>query len=557
MVRALDEEAARLVACQVMDEDSVNYGGFLLPSHYVEPRMSGFGFGRMALAYMCKESAYFLSEKMRAALEASLVYMERFQRPDGCFDLSGCNFASPPDTAFMINAVLFAWWTLEKRRVPEARWLREPMLRLIDSSASGIAAGGFHTPNHRWAIASCLLHCWKIVGREELKARAEAYLSEGLDINEDGEFAERSSGNYNQVNDDQMIRLYLASGDVQYLDAARRNLEMMYTYIDPDDSVFTNNSTRQDYGRKVYTDSYYGLFLMAGWLLKDRKLGAMAEWIYHSSLRHGGKPSGVEWLLLYPEADGYGSEGLLESFDPPFRKYDRFFPDSKIARVRDGDFSYTLMEGKANFLYFQHGSFPMYMVIYSNICDRRNFMAEKMERVDGGYRLLAHAEGWYYLPWDPDDPNKPHTSDWWAMDNKSARRKIQGLPLDTSVTVTLQENGIDVRIHTEGIDRLPLRVEIGFAAPCRLRTDSFLMEGKAGESIVMLRGDAEVTGPGGEAITIGPLFGSHGLLGRSDGAYQQSGEHFTMYLTAMTPVDQTLRIRAATLPPLEKLAREG
>jgi hypothetical protein len=557
MVHALDEDAARLVACQVTDKASADYGGFLLPSHYVEPRMSGFGFSRVALAYLCKESVHFLSEKMRAALEASFSYMARVQRPDGCFDLSGCNFASPPDTAFMINAVLFAWWTLEKRGAPETLWLREPMFRLIDSAAQGIAAGGFHTPNHRWAIASCLMHCWKITGREPLKARAETYLSEGLDINADGEFAERSSGNYNQVNDDQMIRLYLATGDVQFLDAARRNLEMTYAFIDPDDSVFTNNSTRQDRGRTVFTDSYYGLFLMTGWLLKDKRLGAMAEWVYNSSQRHGKKPGGVEWLLLYPEADGFGSDEPHESSDLPLWRYDRVFPDSKIARVRDGNISYTLMEGKANFLYFQHGSFPMYMVIYSNICDRRNFIAETMERADGGFRLRARAEGWYYLPWDPADPDKPDTSDWWSMDNKRTRKKIQGLPLDTTVAVTAQDKGVDVRIRTEGIDRLPLRVEIGFAAPCSVRTDSFLLEGKAGESIVMLRGEAEVAGSGGEIISIGPLFGSHGLLGRSDGAYPQSGEHFTMFLTAVTPVDHTLKIRAAPLPPLEKLAREG
>ena len=81
----------------------------------------------------------------------------------------------------------------------------------------------------------CLLHCAKITGRRELAARAQAYLREGLDINEDGEFAERSAGNYNQVNDDQMLRLYMATGDRTFLHAAEKNLEMMYCYIDPTD----------------------------------------------------------------------------------------------------------------------------------------------------------------------------------------------------------------------------------------------------------------------------------------------------------------------------------
>ena len=56
-------------------------------------------------------------------------------------------------------------------------------------------------------ISSCLLCCEKITGNKALGERAREFLAEGLDINEDGEFAERSAGNYNQVNDDQMILL--------------------------------------------------------------------------------------------------------------------------------------------------------------------------------------------------------------------------------------------------------------------------------------------------------------------------------------------------------------
>lgn len=542
MVRALDQDVDRMLWVQIGDEGDERYGGFLLPSFHVEPRMSGFVFSRLALGYVCHESRHYLSNDVKRALEAVLAYMRRVQRPGGCFDLSGCNFASAPDTAFMVNAVLNAWWVMDKRKIPEAGWLREPTYRLIDSAATGIAAGGFHTPNHRWAIASCLYHCAKITGRPELKDRADQYLSEGLDINGDGEFAERSAGNYNQVNDDQMIRLYLATGDETFLDAAKRNLEMMYAYIDPDESVFTNNSTRQDYGRKVYTDSYYDLFLLVAYFKKEPRLGAMAEWIYNSSLRHGKKPAGVEWLLLYPGMDGYGAG---EPFAPPFTQYDRVFPESKIARVRRGGFSYTLMEDKANFLYFQSGALTMYMVIYANLCDTRNVIPQSIERAEGGYRLRAHAEGWYYLPFYPD---KPATSDWWAMDNPHTRQRMKGSPLDTAVTVTQAENGIDVRIHTEGIDRLPLRVELGFPPNCQIRSDSFILTGKAGESMTLLHGEVEVRAPSGEAVTLSGLFGRHNVDARSGGAYPQSGEHFTLYLTDYTPVDRVLSIRTAHLP---------
>ena len=268
LVVQLDGYIESLLARQITQEEDPRYGGFWTDAFHVEPRQSGFFLGEMMAAFCTKDSRWYLSGKLEKGIRAVLTYMENHQRPDGCFDLTPCNYASPPDTAFMVNALLNGWWLLEKCDAPEADFMREPVYRLIDTTSRGIAAGGFHTPNHRWAIASCLLSCEKITGNKQLGERAREFLAEGLDINEDGEFAERSAGNYNQVNDDQMIRLYLATGDQIYLEAAAKNLEMMYAYFDPDNSVFTNNSTRQDLGWKVYAATYYILYLMVGYFLR-------------------------------------------------------------------------------------------------------------------------------------------------------------------------------------------------------------------------------------------------------------------------------------------------
>ena len=538
LLAVFDGSIQELLDRQILSPDDPRYGGFWSEGFHVEPRHSAFILSKLIVAFVQPGSRWYLSADLGRAIRASLTYMERYQRPDGCFDLSACNFASPPDTAFMVNEMINAWRLLEKCDAPEAAFIREPMLAIMDRAASGIAAGGFHTPNHRWAISACLKHLEQITGRSELGARAEQYLREGLDINEDGEFAERSSGNYNQVNDDQMIRLFLATGDKTYLEAAARNLEMMYCYFDPDGSVFTNNSTRQDMGWKVYADSYYILYLLVGYWLKRPDLGAMAEWIYQDCRRRGTYPRGVEWLLLYPEMDGYGAQA---GFEPPIARYDRLFPDSKIARIREGGWSCTLLEGKANCLYFQHGSFSMYMTIYSNLCDRRNFLADTLEKTGNGYRMTAHAEGWYYLPF----AEKPETSDWWAMDNPHRREKIQGLPLDTVLEIVKQPDGIDLHLRTEGIDQLPLRMEFSFLPGGYVRTEHFLQAAKAGESITALDGTVEAQGPRGETILVGPAFAEHNVQARMGGAYPLSREHYTVFFTAYTPVEKVIRIRAA------------
>ena len=82
MVRGLDAEIKHLLRAQVIDESAERYGGFLTPWQHVEPRQSGFGFSRLMLGYISRESSHYLSANVEQALRACLVYMEHHQRPD-------------------------------------------------------------------------------------------------------------------------------------------------------------------------------------------------------------------------------------------------------------------------------------------------------------------------------------------------------------------------------------------------------------------------------------------------------------------------------------------
>lgn len=540
MLRALDHSIGNMLERQITSEGDERFGGLWTEEFHVEPRQSGFYLSRFIWAYVTPDSAWYLNERVYAAMTRLLTYMEAHQRPDGCFDLSPCNFASPPDTAFMINSVLNGWWLLAKCNVPEARVIEKRLYPIIDSASRGIAKGGFHTPNHRWAIASCLLNCEKITGNAALGDRARQYLNEGLDINSYGEFAERSAGNYNQVNDDQMIRLYIATGDKSYLEAAAKNLTMMYAYLDPDGSVFTNNSTRQDMGKKVYADTYYILYLLAGYFLGREDLGRMAGFIKRDCVRRGTVPPGIEWLLLYPEMEGYGEE---ESFTPPVEHIDALFPESNIARIREGNWSCSLLNGKPNFLYFQNGSFPVYVTIYSNVCDKRNFLSDNLEKTDTGYIMKGTAESWYYLPFE----EKPITSDWWQMDNEHTRQKIRTEALSTTVTIEKKEDGIDLTVKADGLTEVPFRMEFAFLPGGYVRTEHFLQRTTPGSVVNVLDGTVEAGGPNGETIVIEGAFGAHNVEARMGGAYPLSENHYTVMFTAYTPVERTIRIRAARL----------
>ena len=88
--------------------------------------------------------------------------------------------------------------------------------------------------------------------RTNTRKERKATLAEGIDCNEDGEYAERSAAIYNCVNNNAMIDLGTCTGKEEYFDHAVRNLRMMLTYMEPDGTVFTANSTRQDNGKRSY-----------------------------------------------------------------------------------------------------------------------------------------------------------------------------------------------------------------------------------------------------------------------------------------------------------------
>lgn len=83
---------------------------------------------------------------------------------------------------------------------------------------------------------------------------------------ENGEYSERSSGNYNAVVNAAMIMLYEELNNSEFLEYVDKNLEFMLMMIDADGTIFTENSLRQDRGRREYAVKYFYQYLL--WHIK-------------------------------------------------------------------------------------------------------------------------------------------------------------------------------------------------------------------------------------------------------------------------------------------------
>ena len=346
IVKDTDRRVIASMQRQIMDGGNACYGGFWDGTGIVQAKYAIYQVAPMIAAYCCTDSAFYRSGEIFERIIAGLTYIRGVQHENGLFDYITCNFFSAPDTAFCLKKLLPVYeylrgmgeeeispaekvsWigkitTEEISPAEKVSWMgkittgeMEILRRLeeiIKDGADGMLAGGFHTPNHRWAIASILMACSKYFGSRKMEEAANTYLKEGIDCNEDGEFSEKSAGNYNRINNDAMILLSQVTGDTTYEQHVLRNLRMMITYIEPDGSIFTANSTRFDKDLLVYPTDYYMEYLRMGQKYNIPEFLAMCNFIFDlAGEKNLAAPDCLIWFMLCPQ---YRNLEFGESYD--------------------------------------------------------------------------------------------------------------------------------------------------------------------------------------------------------------------------------------------------
>lgn len=539
IIQDTQDRVVKSLQIQILDEKSPRYGGFADPNGIVQAKFSIYRVATMTAAYCNEDTVYYHDGRVLDSILLGLDYIRRVQHENGLFDYITCNFFSAPDTAFCIKKLLPVYRYLAGKAktsdLPEGeQGILEKVEHIVRAGAYGLLEGGFHTPNHRWAIASVLMTCGKLFHCGEMEKAAFTYLNEGIDCNEDGEFAEKSAGNYNRINNDAMIMLSEATEDDSYEQNAVRNLRMMLTYWEPDDSVFTANSTRFDKDRLVYPKDYYMEYLNMGMKYQIPEFLQMCNSIFEIvDRKHITSPDFLIWFMLNPEYRKLEFEGSYKRPD-----FHSFYRESGIARGQQGQFTYTVMNGKSNFFYIHNGTMKLELKVAGSFCEHRAFKSEKMEQLsDREYHLSQTMRGWYYLPF----AEKPGTSDWWKMDNASREKKL-GPDMQIDVWVKEVENGVDVRVKTSGVEGAPWRIELAFSGVNFLTNDYTDMPLMGSEVIVMKKGYTEV-GNGNDALIVGPCFGEHHFTeGKEDSEAKTAGAA-TLYLTDYTAFDHTIEIR--------------
>lgn len=537
--KILKDNDARVIYSLRRQENNVNnplYGGFYDENHIVQAKYAIYRVAYMIASYCNKESSFYYNEKVYKSIISGLDYIKGVQHENGLFDYITCNFQSAPDTAFCIEKLISVLEYLNKKENPtlEETSIREKVESIVKAGAYGLLEGGFHTPNHRWAIASILVKGSQLFGDKGLKEAAFQYLNEGIDSSEDGEYAEKSSGNYNRVNNDAMITLSDVLGDDQYDQYAIANLRLMLTYWEPDGSVFTANSTRFDKDLDVYPEDYYMEYLTMGMKYDIPEFLQMCNRIFDIiEEKRISAPDVLIYFMLNPKYRSLEFEGTY--VQPNFRN---FYNWSGIYRAREGGFTVTVMREKSDFLYFHNGTIKLAMKVAGSFCEHRAFKSETMEvEEDGTLHLQQTMVGWYYLPFK----EKPATSDWWEMDHSKREKKL-GPNMKIDVYVRHVPGGIDVQVKTEGVEGAPWRIELALNGVDYLDNEHVTLPVNGSEVLVLRDGTLEAYNKD-DSLLIGPCFGTHRFTeGKEDSEAKTPGAA-TIYFTDYTEFDHTIQIR--------------
>lgn len=549
LIRSEEHRVDEMLFLQIKDKNDLCYG--LMRGDVIEAKPTIYMMATALALYLNSRSRYYKSEKLMEALQLAADGVARVQRKSGYIDYPCCNFFSAPDTSFCYKRLNDGYRLMKKYQdVADTTILQKKYLAIMRMAAEAIRDGGFHTPNHRWGICAALMQAAKLFADDtefakSLMDRTVLYLQEGIDGNSEGEYAERSTGNYNAVVNNAMMAMYQCSKDVKYLGYVERNLNMMMYYIEPNDMVFTQNSTRQDQGKEIFMDKYLYqyLYLLAydgtdGFIKLTPEEHARFDGAAHQIIKGCAEtgrqaPNCLHLLMIYDKTLDYTFEncGFLKT-------YHKLFKEAGVLRVKKENYSYTVMKNRSAFLYFNVNGLEAFLKIGESYCEIRNFVPDEMD-VQEGKTVLSHtARGWYYLPWK----EKQNTSDWWQMDHKKRDLMITS-DLHTQVVITELADGLEISVDTDGLERLPLRMELCVPSQTTLENDYFCMETVAGKSMV-LSDDYVTMTKGLTSIEFGPGACEHHFKGHYSGE-EVNADGYTIYCNTYTPTKRvyTLKVK--------------
>jgi hypothetical protein len=532
LVRANDLSAERLLAAQEMAQGHRWVGG-VRDDYGIHTAGGTAGLIKTLVAAAGSSSSiYARSPLVPERLLAATRYLLASQHEDGTIDLHTTNFHSPPDTAFVLEPVCAALAVIRSQQDgPMTPETVENLDRFIRRAGDSLAVGGIHTPNHRWVVCSALARVNSLFPDPRYARRIDEWLAEGIDIDVDGQFTERSTSIYSPTVDRALLTAARLLNRPALLDPVRRNLEMTLYFLHEGGEVATEVSRRQDQYQKGFITPYYLPYRYLA--LKDRhgvfaSVARLIETSFASNL--GGE------LIYFLEDRTLGSELPAPTALPD--DFERIFPNSAVARLRRGRVSATILAQNSTFFAFRSGAAVLEGLRFASaFFGKGQFRGERLESESGRYRLVQELTGPYYQPL-PKELRQPDGV--WTGTQGRPTSEVQTLTSQVYIRESPRKGAFQLEMSIEGAERVPVAVELGWrkggelsgVVPVPGMPDGFFLKDGFGE----YKAD-------GQTIRFGPGRHEHGWT-QLRGADPKLPS-LSVYLTGFTPFRGTLEISSS------------
>ena len=521
-------------------------------------RKIGYDFSVLAASYTFLGSKYFHEPAIISKLQILTAVLIRFQSADGTVNIG--NLESPPDTAFLVELLAAAAHILAKDNAAELSTVNTAIKQFLINAGNALTTGGVHTPNHRWVICAALAKLNALYPNKKYVNRANEWLSEGVFMDADGHYPERSAGIYAGVENSSLITIARLLHKPELLQYVRKNLEMTLYYIEPNGEVVTVDSRRQDQYMKcsIITYNYLNYRYMA--INDGNKQFAVIT-------RQMENMNGFEQDILNKGLFHFLDNEMLRNSLPEQAaqdyNYEKLFTTSKLLRIRRGNTTATLFggadwpliiaSGRSNspniFSYRKGNAILKYMRLSSNFFSMGYFYSDGIKKEKNKYVLHKKLNVPYYQPLPKNLRNSngdyklsPSTDNrfWNKMDFKN--RPVSNVKnLVTTVSFAETNGNAVLNFQVTGLVGVPVTIELCFLEGGKISGvtvadggNSFLENGigkyEFGEDVIQF-------GPGAAAHkTITNLEGEK--YSTHFGSLKTEGMH--VYITGITPFNHQL-----------------
>jgi hypothetical protein len=320
-----------------------------------------------------------------------------------------------------------------------------------------------HTPNHRWEVASALAGLNALWPDAEVRARAELWLTEGIDIDEDSLYSERSGIYAAEVTNPSLLNIARDLDRPELRDIVLRNLRAYVGLVEDDGEIENVHSRRQDqrlqYDVELFLSPLRQLAIEHG----DGRLAALATAIVSRGLVHPGRH--LAELLRHPDI----ARRLPAVIEAP-NDDETFYAQSRLLRVRRGTVSASLFAGSdfartgriasglANSATLVRArsrgvvlrSVRLAPTFFSMGCVR----PQTLQRIENGAVLRETRRSGYYEPLPVDSPrelSEPVSEGRYFASMDFENRTLDAMSLTTVVSAVVDYQGVSLDFSFEGV----------------------------------------------------------------------------------------------------------